>query len=171
MSKTVERRSVLPATGVVDEPVRLNIAVIYNSVDLTLLALRKAGALANSLHARITLIVPQIVPYPLPLVSPPAERGFQEKAFRVLADEGPVDTSVHIYLCRDRLEMLRSVLLPHSLIVIGGKDRWWPTKEKQLARQLRKCGHQVVLVQSEPAGSQLGADVRFRGRSVAHVPR
>ncbi len=145
---TIERGSFAPATGALDEPVSLNIAVIYNSVEFTLSALRKAGALANSLHARITLIVPQIVPYPLPLVSPPVEREFKERAFRVLADEGPVDTSVHIYFCRDRLEMLRNVLLPHSLIVIGGKGCWWPTKEKRLAGQLRHMGHQVVLVQS-----------------------
>ena len=148
MSRTVEKRSAIRATGVVDEPVRLNIAVIYNSVDFTLSALRRAGVLANSLHARITLIVPQIVPYPLPLVSLPVEREFKERAFRVLADEGPVDTGVHIYLCRDRLEMLGRVLRPHSLVVIGGKLRWWPTKEKRLAGQLRQLGHQVVLVQS-----------------------
>jgi hypothetical protein len=145
---SIELGSIAPATGALDEAVSLNIAVIYNSVDFTLSALRKAGALANSLHARITLIVPQTVPFPLPLVSPPVERAFKERAFRVLADEGPVDTSVHIYLCRDRLEMLRNVLQPHSLIVIGGKDCWWPTREKRLADQLRRMGHHVVLVQS-----------------------
>ena len=145
MSRTVEKRSVVEATGV-DNPVSLNIAVIYNSVEFTLSALRKAGALAHSLHARITLIVPEIVPYPLPLGSPPVEREFKERAFRILADEGPVETSVRIYVCRDRLEMLRTVLDPHSLIVMGGKDRWWPTKEDRLADQLRRLGHQVVLV-------------------------
>jgi hypothetical protein len=145
MSKTVEKRSVVTATGV-DDPVCLNIAVIYNSVEFTLSALRKAGALAHSLHARITLIVPEIVPYPLPLGSPPVGREFKERAFRILADEGPVETSVRIYVCRDRLEMLRTVLDPRSLIVMGGRDRWWPTKEDRLAGQLRQLGHQVVLV-------------------------
>jgi hypothetical protein len=145
MSKTVEKRSVVPATGV-DDPISLSIAVIYNSVEFTLSALRKAGALAHNLHARITLIVPEIVPYPLPLGSPPVEREFKERAFRVLADEGPVETCVRIYVCRDRLTMLRTVLEPHSLIVMGAKDRWWPTREKRLAGRLRQLGHQVVLV-------------------------
>jgi hypothetical protein len=48
----------------------LSIAVVLTSVESTLSALKEAGALASSLGARITLLVPQVVPYPLPLETP-----------------------------------------------------------------------------------------------------
>src|SRR5260370_449279 len=50
---------------------RLEVAVVFTSAAPTIAALRKAGALADRLNARITLVVPQIVPYPLPLESSP----------------------------------------------------------------------------------------------------
>ena len=121
-----------------------NIAVIFTSIESTLSALRMAGTLANRLRARITLIVPQVVPYPLPLNGPPVPAAFTERHFRVITAESPVETNVRVYLCRDRMDALRGVLKPHSLVVVGGNRSWWPTREKRLARQLRECGHEVV---------------------------
>ena len=43
-----------------------------------------------------------MVPYPLPLTSPPVLLDFSERQFRVLASQSPVETIVRIYLCRDR---------------------------------------------------------------------
>jgi len=60
-----------------------------------------------------------------------------------------VETSVHIYLCRDRFETLASVLSPRSIVVLGGRKRWWPTREKSLASKLRKAGHEVVFKETE----------------------
>src|ERR1019366_7440567 len=109
MSLAIEK-ILVPATGQPSRPPevgqRLNIAVVFTSVDSTLAALQAAGNLANSLGARITLVVPQIVPYPLPLETPPVLVEFNEKRFRVMASESPVETSVQIYLCRDRFETL-----------------------------------------------------------------
>jgi hypothetical protein len=116
---------------------KLNVAVIFTSIESTLSALRTAGALANRLRACI-----------LPLTSPPVLLDFAERRFRVIADESPVETTVQIYLCRDRVETLRGVLKPHSLVVIGGGRSWWPTPEKRLARQLRRAGHDVVLAEA-----------------------
>ena len=128
---------------------RLNIAVVFTSVDATLAALKEAGNLANSLGARITLVVPQVVPYPLPLESPPVLVEFNENRFRVMASKNPVETSVHIYLCRNRFETLTSVLKPGSIVVLGGRKRWWPTKDETLARQLRRAGYEVLFKETE----------------------
>jgi hypothetical protein len=153
MLPTVEK-VLLPATRLPDKPAaveansRLNIAVIFTSIEPTLSALRRAGTLANLLHSRITLMVPQVVPYPLPLTSPPALLDFSARRFRVIADVHPVATTVRIYRCRDRVEALRAALKPHSLVVIGGRRTWWPTREKRLARQLRRSGHEVVFAES-----------------------
>jgi hypothetical protein len=128
---------------------KLNIAVVFTSMEPTLAALKEAGKLANSLGARIKLVVPQTVPYPLPLETPPVLVEFNEHRFRVIASESSVETTVHIYLCRDPFETLVNVLNPGSLVVLGGQKRWWPTREKRLASKLRRAGHEVVLKETE----------------------
>ena len=149
------KRVLAPAPGfprppaIVETESRLNVAVIFTSVQSTLAALKKAGALANRLSGRITLVVPQVVPYPLPLTSPPVLVDWNEKRFRVIAGQSPVETTVQIYLCRDRLETLTAVLSPRSLVVVGGPKRWWPTAEKRLARTLRRAGHEVIFTETE----------------------
>jgi hypothetical protein len=132
-----------------DEESRLNISVIFTSVDGTKAALRAAGTLANRLGARITIVVPEVVPYHLPLNKPAVPQDWNERRFRVMAAESPVDTTVRFYLCRDREETLASNLKPHSLVVIGGKDRWWPTSESRLAGRLRRLGHEVIMAETE----------------------
>jgi hypothetical protein len=137
-----------PKSAVEGSP-RLNIDVVFTSMDTTLAALKKAAALADRLGARITLLVPQVVPYPLPLESPPVLLEWNERRFRVIAEECPVETTVHIYLCRDRVQTLLAVLRPDSLVVVGGRKRWWPTPESSLARRLRRGGHKVVFAEAE----------------------
>lgn len=154
MSLAIERILVpstrQPSSPPVEEGDRqLNVAVVFTSVDSTLAALKEAGALANSLGARIRLVVPQVVPYPLPLESPPILVEFNESRLRVMASESPVETSVQVYLCRDRVEMLLHTLSPNSLVVIGGRKKWWPTSEKLMARRLRQAGHKVILMETE----------------------
>lgn len=133
----------------------LEIAVIFTDLTATAHALRTAAELACNLHGRIRLIVPQVVPFPLPLESPPVLIKFQEQRFRRLACELPVETRVEIYLCRDADELLFERLDPHSAVVIGERKpwwltnwwpaAWWNTREKYLARRLRRKGHEVVL--------------------------
>lgn len=132
------------------EETGLNIAVIFTSIESTLAALKEAGTLASSLGARIKLVVPQVVHYPLPLESPPVLVEFNERRFRVIASQSPVETSVHIYLCRDRLETLKAVLTPRSIVVLGGrKRRWWFSPDETLARKLRRAGYEVIFKETE----------------------
>src|SRR5262245_59684432 len=130
------------------EESKLNIVVIFTSTAATTAALKKADALAESLEAEVTLIVPQIVPYPLPLTSPPVLLDFQENRFRDIALQSPVETRVQLYLCRDALEMLTTVLPPRSLVIIGRPRRWWPSRESRLARKLRSR-HEVIFAETE----------------------
>lgn len=146
----------IPAPGVRGSPTfaedsqaPLNIAVVFTSVKATLAAPKETGALPTRLRGRITLVVPQVVPYPLPLTSPPVLLDWNERRFHILAQDSAVETRVRLYLCRDRLETLRRVLRPGSLVVVGGPKRWWPTSEKRLARQLRRAGHEVIFKETE----------------------
>jgi hypothetical protein len=152
-------RMIAPVTGIPARPFaeetdsKLNISVVFTSVDATLAALQEAGDLlgkqASSLGGHITLIVPQIVPYPLPLASPPVLVDFNERRLWVIASDCRVETRVCIYLCRDPLETLKSVLKPHSLVVVGSRKRWWPTAEKRLACKLRSAGHEVIVTERD----------------------
>jgi hypothetical protein len=72
---------------------------------------------------------------------------FQEKRFRELAAASPVDIRVQLYLCRDQLETLKITLKPHSIVVIGGRKRWWPTREQRLARKLQNH-HEVIFAET-----------------------
>lgn len=154
MSLAIEK-ILVPAAGYPARPIaqgedqQLNVAVVFTSVEATLAALKEAGTLANSLDARIKLVVPQVVPYPLPLETPPVLVEFNEKRFRVIASESPVETSVQVYLCRDRFETLTSALTPGSIVVLGGPKRWWPTKDELLARQLRRAGYEVLFKETK----------------------
>jgi len=128
---------------------QLNVTVLFTSVEGTMAALRTAGTLANKLGGRITIVVPEVVPYHLPLNKPPVVHEWNEKRFRVLAAGSPVETSVRFYLCRDQDEMLARELKPHSLLVLGAKKHWWPTRESRLARRLQSLGHEVIFTETE----------------------
>ena len=125
----------------------LEINVIFTDHQGTLSALRTAGALAHQLQAHIILLVPRVVPYALPLASPPVSIQFTERWLLDLAHrggQGPMVISVQVYLCRDRRLSLLDALKPQSLVVVGGRAGWWPTKETKLARMLHFAGHQVI---------------------------
>jgi hypothetical protein len=75
--------------------------------------------------------------------------------------EGPIETTVHLYLCRDRLDTLGQVLKPHSLVIIGGR-RWWPNDASYFARMLRSIGRHVILVSRKTAGNELQRCIQSR---------
>ena len=128
---------------------KLEIIVVFTTVPLTLAALKKSGTLASQLGARILVLVARIVPYPLPLTAPPVPLGFDESRIRRIAGECPPKTTVLLCLCRDLWQTLRLTLTPNSLVVLGVRKRWWPTRASRLARKLRRAGHEVIVVETE----------------------
>jgi uroporphyrinogen-III synthase len=144
------RKILAPAQGTASAKRKLNISVVFTSVESTLAALKEAGTLASSLGARITLLVPQVVRYPLQLENPPVSVDFSRERLREIASQSPVETRVHLYLCRDKIQTLIAALKPKSIVVLGGrKGRWWPTRDEALARALRRAGHEVIFRQTE----------------------
>jgi len=114
----------------------------------TIAALKMAGALASGLSAHITLVVAQAVPYPLPLEDPPVLLDFIRPRLGQIASDSPVETTIRHYLCRDRLVTLTAVLKRGSIVVIGGRKKWWPTREKILVSRLRRFGHDAILTET-----------------------
>ena len=127
---------------------RLEIVVLYTSVQATVIALTRAAALAKGLNARLRLLMLNVIPYPLPLESPPVRCDFSERRLLEIAGSSHVETRVDLCMCRQRFETLVALLPPRSLVVIGGHKTWWPTNEEKLARELRRAGHEVILAKS-----------------------
>jgi len=137
---------------------KLELIVLFTGVANTLKALDTAMCMAEGLNARVRLVVPQTVPYPLPLASPPVLLEFTEDCFRKIAEVQSVETAVEIFLCRDSYTLWQEVLLPHSTVIVGGSKRWWPTKEQRLARRLQKMGHEAIFATAAiPEGKFLHA--------------
>jgi hypothetical protein len=135
-------------SGISNEDRKLDLQVIFTDLPKTAAALATARTMARDLRARITLIVAQVVPYPLPLAAPPVPVVFTERVLESLGNQGDVDdTAVEIYLCRDRNEAIRRALPPDSVVIVGArKRRWWPCWERQLTGLLRHDGRRVVVV-------------------------
>jgi hypothetical protein len=124
----------------------LEVNVVFTTYRSTLAALKTAGNLVRHLDARIRLLVAQVVPFALPLDCPPVSVPFTQERCRSLASEcaEASEVQINLYLCRDKRQVLRQVLRPRSLIVVGGSRRWWSTPEEKLATMLRNDGHRVI---------------------------
>ena len=133
-----------PAEDPGSRPLEVN--VLCTSMPATVKAIENAVELARGLNARLRLLVAQVVPYAVPLETPPVLVEFQEALFRDIAQGYGVETRVDIFLCRDAEETFSEHLPPRSVVVLGARKRWWPTREEHLARRLRRSGHEVVVV-------------------------
>lgn len=156
MSSRVDRKvfAALGATLAQEEPPetsrdrKLEVNVLFTDTRGTLAALQTAGTLARNLGASINIVVAQAVPYVLPLERPPVSVAFTEQELLELVSQGaqgPLETNVQLYLCRDKRQTLLQVLRPKSLVVVGGRTCWWPTWETRLAKALWSRGCHVIL--------------------------
>ncbi len=122
------------------------ITVLYTAIRPTLRALRQAALLARDLGATVRILNVRVVPYPLPLDRPSADRDVLARNISTLADGQPIPTSIEICFGRDVVDSLLQSLNPHSIVLIGAKRRWWLAKERRWAKQLSRQGHHVIFV-------------------------
>jgi hypothetical protein len=124
--------------------------VIFTGAEGTLAALRTAGALAKDLHALVSLLAFQHVPLQFLLSQPPISIAFSRQRLVEMVNQAvqpPLAAAARLCLCRNKRLALRQALPPKSLVVIGGKKRAWPTREKELEKQLIRLGHQVIFAE------------------------
>jgi hypothetical protein len=128
---------------------RLKVAVLFTDYEASREALKNACTLAVRLNTIIEVVVAEVVPYPMPLDSPPSVsfrcliRGFEASL-----DEYPVKTELRVFLCRDQLKALKHILRPNSpvLMAIGSSN---PSLDEKLAQDLRHAAYDVILVKGE----------------------
>ena len=123
---------------------KLDLKVVFTDLPKTAVALAAARSMARGLGARITLMVAQVVPYPLPLAAPDVPVEFTKRLLELLAcDKNDAeDTAIEILLCRDRNETIRRAVPPDSLVILGAR-RW---RDRHLIKFLRQDGRRVLVV-------------------------
>lgn len=127
---------------------KLEVNVIFTTYQGTLAALQAAASLARDLDTRIRFLVPQVVPFALPLDRPPVSVAFTKRrcCAMALACAGDCQVHVQIYLCRDKKAVLLRALLAGSVVVLGGKTSWLGGGDRKVARMLELSGHRVIFV-------------------------
>ena len=133
--------------AVTDAHPELEISVIFTDHSGTLAALRMAHHLGGKLDVCLRLLMLYEAPCALPLTRPAVNVRFLEDRLFKLVSKTPVDIAAHIYLCRDKCRTVRLILKPRSIVILGGRKRWWSVEQK-LARVLKKDGHHVIFAES-----------------------
>jgi hypothetical protein len=123
----------------------LTVTVLFTDVPHTLDALSHAAVLSGNLNAKLRILVPVIVPYPLDLEEAPIDQRHLERRLTTVANGVGIPTRLNVVHCRDREQAVEKCLEPHSIVVIGWRRRFLFDRTARLARRLRKLGHHVVI--------------------------
>jgi hypothetical protein len=129
--------------------------VVFTSIDETLAAARVAHRLAGAMGVPLTIIHFRAVPYALPVDEPTGVSPVETEAFVARLRAEGVNARVRVYLCRDKRQTIAYAFKPHSLIVMAGQHRWWPTLSERWCRTLEAAGHFVVFVDTSDSSTRL----------------
>src|SRR5262245_29620500 len=119
---------------------------VYTSIEDTLAAVAVADALAQAMSVPLTLVHFRNVPYQLPIDAPDGSSPIEAEAFVARLRGAGFRLRARVYLCRQRRRTISMAFKRRSLIVIGGRHRWWPTPADRWRRWLESAGHFVVFV-------------------------
>jgi len=122
------------------------VSVLFTTEEETLAAARVGANLAEAMAVPLTVVHFRAVPYPLSVHAPVGVSPVESDAFRRRLESAGIDARVRVYLCRKRDSVVPMAFRGHSLIVMGGKRRWWPTAAERLRRRLEVAGHFVLFV-------------------------
>ena len=116
-------------------------------------ALALAIPLAQGSRARVIVLIPFIVPYPLPVDRPADSTAFVTRRYREVIHELNGEADIRVCLCR-RIEDVVVQLPAASTVVVGGRPgRWLPSRAERLARALNRHGHHAAFAPSSPSAS------------------
>src|SRR3954468_13816446 len=119
---------------------RPDVHVIATTIEGARAALDAAIPLARGSHSRLALLVPQVVPYPIPLDGPVDVTAFAARRYQALIREATGDAEIRVGVCRTPEDVVRS-LPSESTVVIGGHGgTLLPSAGERLARTLARRG-------------------------------
>jgi len=141
--------------------------VVYTTPPETLAAVRVAYEFADALGLPVTVVHFRIVPYAVPVETPSGISPIETNGFVARLRAEGLNVRLRVYLCRDERRALPFVFKSHSLIVVAGPRRWWPTRAQNMRRLLEAAGHFVVFVNSS---EYRGDGVHEAGRALLAAP-
>ena len=134
-------RTPLPLSG-------RQVYVLFTDVEETLHAVEVACRLARAFGGRVSVVHFRPLDFGVPLEAPAGISPAETEAFRerLSAACGEADVTVTVCVCRDARRALPTVIDAHSLVVVGGHRRWWPTRSHRWQRVLEQAGYVVAFV-------------------------
>ena len=121
------------------------ITVLFTGLAPTLRAVAVARGLGRALGAQVAVVVVKTPKYPPRGGQAPTTRDAEAEALQMrLRATG--DIRYRVVAAPRTSEALSVALAPGSLVVVGGRRRWWPTPASRLCRLLEARGHYVLFV-------------------------
>ncbi len=121
----------------------LQFAIPFTTVEQVRVSIAQIERLCRGLHATVHVIRVCLVPYILPLATPPVQPLTLLHQMAGLSTELPLVLDVR--LGREFVPCLLSGLPENAIFVLTAKTRWIWGRERQIARQLRRAGRHVCL--------------------------
>jgi len=150
---------------------RLAVYVVATTPAGTRGALDAARVLTAGFNPRMTLLVPQVVPYPQSVDHPADSVAFTLERFRRLAEPLAMDVLVRACLCRSPGSALTLVLPRDAIVLVGGRWRgMWPTREQRLAHTLAVAVRHVLFVREGGIITSCTSSTSFAARMAVSIP-
>ncbi len=147
-----------PHAAVVQMPARLfgrpdepalrtdTVSVVFTTVDDTLDAARVGARLADAMGVPLRLVHFRTVPPRVEVGEPAGISPLETTEFVDRLRAQGITAGVRVYLCRGEAQTIPWAFKPHSIVVIGGRRSWWPTRAERWRDALESAGHFVVFV-------------------------
>ena len=145
--------------------------IVATTLDGTRAALAAGVPLARGSRARLVVLVPQIVPYPLAVDGPADPAAFTERRYRDLVRDADGEGEVKVCLCRTASDVLQLLPTSSTVVVGGSTGTVLATPEERLARRLTRQGHQTVFAAAPRASWVLRAAMIATILSLPGTPR
>ena len=122
------------------------VSVVFTTVDDTIEAAKVAAGLAAAMHVALRVVHVRTVPRPLPVNEPDGLSPIETQSFVARLRREGITARTRVYLCRDALRAIGFAFRSNSIVVIGGRRSWWPTRAERWRRALEAAGHFVLFV-------------------------
>jgi hypothetical protein len=142
-------------TGKTNTGSQPTIEVVATTVEGTAAALGTAVPLAAGSEAKLVVVVPHIVPYPIEPGAPVESTAVFVKQYEDIVAELGGNARIEIVVCRRLEDLVDKVVERDATVVIGGPvGRWLTSPEERFANRLSRRGRRVILVSSGPNTTQ-----------------
>jgi hypothetical protein len=122
------------------------VSVVYTGFDATFSAARVGADLARRMGLPLRVVHFRAVPRQNDLDRPSGLSPVETDAFADWLRSEHIEARVRVYLCRDEAKGIAYAFRPRSIVVIGGRHSWFPTRVERWRHALEDAGHFVVLV-------------------------